>query len=82
VEVVPEQGILAEANPLVPLFYHLLREGDVSPARLEQLISDLERMPAPLALVYEMPDLARHALDAAARVEALRRGPVPVARLA
>jgi hypothetical protein len=62
-------GLLVEERPLVSFFYRLMREGDVAPARLEQLLEQLEETPAAVAVRYELAHIARYAADAADRLE-------------
>lgn len=73
-------GLFMEERPLVSLLYRLLRDGDVAPARLKELLDEVEETPPAVAVRYELGHIARHAAEAADRLEALRRPPVRVTR--
>lgn len=71
----PVMGTAGEA-----VLYQLLRDGDVSPGRLEELVLDIEecrrgsiRYPGcgPLGFSMSNPHLARYAREIIARLEAL-----------
>jgi hypothetical protein len=66
-------GLLVAERPLVSFLYRLMREGDVAPARLEQLLEQLEETPPAVAVRYDLAHIARYAADAADRLEQLRR---------
>jgi hypothetical protein len=66
-------GLLVAERPLVSFLYRLMREGDVAPARLEQLLDELEETPPAVAVRYDLAHIARYAADAADRLEQLRR---------
>lgn len=73
--------LVVEDRPLVGLLYRLLFDGDLAPRRLEEVVEDLENLPAFATVRYGRPDLARYALGIADRVEATRRPPGGVERI-
>jgi hypothetical protein len=74
----PLDGVLVEARPLVGFLYALLRSGDVPPWRLERLLEELEDTPPAIATHYDLPHLARHAAEAADRLEAMPHPPIRI----
>ena len=77
-EGIAEQTIETEERPLVSFLYRLLHDGDVAPARLEQVLDELEAMPPAVRVRCALPDVARYAIDAANRLERLARPPITV----
>ena len=67
-------------RPAVSLVYRLLRDGDVSPARLEALVGDLESMPPAVAVHYECEHVARLAADVVDRLDTIAHPPIRVRR--
>jgi hypothetical protein len=74
-------ALVVEERPLVSFLYRLIRDGDASPARLEELLDDVENCPPAVAIHYQMPDIARYAVELADRLEQMVRPPVTVRRI-
>jgi hypothetical protein len=73
-------GLLVEERPLAAFLYALMRDGDVAPRRLEQVLGELEQMPPAIAVRFDLEHLARYAAEAASRLERLPRAPIRVTR--
>jgi hypothetical protein len=65
-----------EHSPYVQLFYLALTAGDISPERLGELTRRVAETPPAVALRYEHPEIARHAVEVVRELERLRRPPV------
>lgn len=74
------EEVFGDEDVLVSFFYRLLSDGDISPRRLDELISELEEMPAAVRVRVTRPDLARHARSEASRIAAIAGAEIRIGR--